>query len=141
MKPLAYYLLMNINHILKVRFVLLLSIAYTVFILVFSLINLKDVDVIKLESSDKVYHTTIYALMVLLWSFYFSLKHKLKNKLQKLWLVFAIIMFGIIIEVLQLLLTDYRSFDWWDVIANITGVIIGLFAFSLIEKYIINENI
>jgi len=46
----------------------------------------------------------------------------------------SIVTFGIIIEVLQLTLTDYRTFDWWDAFANSIGALLGVLAFDFLRK-------
>jgi VanZ family protein len=72
--------------------------------------------------------------MAFLWSFYCFERLKVFKLTQKIILLLSVIGFGIIIEYLQLFLTDYRSFDWWDALANSVGAIIGLLIFSLIQK-------
>lgn len=119
---------------MKAKLYFLASFFYTAFILLLSLVNLKKVDIVKFNASDKFYHTACYAIMVFIWSFYLVeslLKIQIKHKLV---LAGCIILFGIIIEYLQLFLTNYRSFDWWDVLANCLGVLIGSVAFLVIQK-------
>ena len=48
--------------------------------------------------------------------------------------------FGIIIEVLQVTLTSYRSFDFFDIIANMMGLCLGLILVSILKNSIINLN-
>lgn len=119
---------------MKAKLYFLASFFYTAFILFLSLANLKKVDIVKFNASDKLYHTVCYAIMIFMWSLYIVesfLKIQLKHKLI---LAGCIILFGIIIEYLQLFLTDYRSFDWWDIMANCLGVLIGSVTFLLIQK-------
>ena len=49
-------------------------------------------------------------------------------------------LFGIIIEMLQVTLTSYRSFDFFDIIANILGLCLGLILVSILKNSIINLN-
>jgi len=108
--------------------------SYSFLILILSLININDIEIVTLEASDKFYHTVCYAIMAFLWSYYLKLKTgTLKNNFI-LVLVFLISSFGIIIEVLQLAITDYRSFDWWDVLANFAGIILGILIFKVSQK-------
>jgi VanZ family protein len=74
--------------------------------------------------------------MSILWAFFVFTKVKSFKNSYRLTLTTSIIAFGIIIEYLQLYLTDYRSFDWWDVLANSVGVFLGITAFSLFIKRI-----
>lgn len=119
---------------LKDKICLTLAISYSFLILILSLININDIEIVTLEASDKFYHIACYAIMAFLWSYYTKLKTgSLKNNLI-LVLIFSISSFGIIIEVLQLTITDYRSFDWWDVLANFTGIIFGILSFKIFQK-------
>jgi VanZ family protein len=127
---------MTTKSTLKDKICLTLAICYSFLILVLSLININDIEIVTLEASDKFYHTACYAIMAILWSYYAKLKTgSLKNNVI-LVLIFLISLFGIIIEVLQLTITDYRSFDWWDVLANFTGIIFGILVFKLFQKLI-----
>lgn len=136
----SFYQQMTIKSILKAKLFFLLALIYSLSILVLSLINLKNIDIINLNASDKFYHTSCYALMVLLWLLYFHFKFKPQNIKGKLILSALIIIFGIIIEVLQLALTNYRSFDWWDAFANTIGVCIGFISFSIVQKFLIRKK-
>jgi glycopeptide antibiotics resistance protein len=79
--------------------------------------------------------------MIFLWLIYFKYKNKsIQNKLKFL-IASLILTFGIIIEVMQLVLTNYRSFDLLDILANALGIMCGLILFLPIEKYFINKNI
>lgn len=125
---------MTIKHTLKAKIFLFIAILYSILILVLSLANLNRVEIVKLESSDKFYHAACYTLLSFLWVYFV----KLKFEALKIRIIFATILlisiFGIIIEYLQLVLTDYRTFDWWDVLANFTGVIFGILTFKLHQK-------
>jgi glycopeptide antibiotics resistance protein len=52
----------------------------------------------------------------------------------------TLILFGIILEVLQGALTDYRTADYKDALANTTGVLIGFFSFKVIYKTAFNSE-
>lgn len=133
MNWITYYLRMPIKNTLKVRLYFLASFLYTALILVLSLVNLEKVELVNLNVSDKFYHGVCYAIMMFLWSFYFSawlFKFQFK---QKAILAIVIVTFGIIIEILQLTLTSHRTFDWWDVVANGIGVLLGLSVFSILQ--------
>jgi glycopeptide antibiotics resistance protein len=68
---------------------------------------------------DKLVHAFIFFTLVI--SFYFAFPQK------KILSVFLMpFLFSIIIELLQYLMPFGRSFDLMDVLANLTGIIIGL---------------
>ncbi len=125
---------MTIKHTLKAKILLLIAILYSILILVLSLANLNKVEIVKLESSDKLYHLLCYALLSFLWVYFVKLKLKTLNSRIIFVTILLISIFGIIIEHLQLMLTDYRTFDWWDALANFTGVIFGILTFKLYQK-------
>ncbi len=131
-----FFLPMTIKPTLKVKLYFLISLSYSLLILYLSLANLSKVDIVKFSSSDKVYHVICYMIMSILWAFFVFTKVKSFKNSYRLTLTTSIIAFGIIIEYLQLYLTDYRSFDWWDVLANSVGVFLGITAFSLFIKRI-----
>ena len=78
---------------------------------------------------DKIYHLVAYFFLAISWliSFY-------KQEKSKLFVVFACIFFGIIIEYIQSNFTSYRTGDMLDIIANTIGVILALLSFNLIFK-------
>lgn len=137
MKYLNFYLVKTINHTLKANILFYIAILYSFAILILSLIRLQNFDIIKIESSDKIYHIVCYAIMMVIWSVY--LKFRFKNQIVKNYLILAmsIISYGIVIEYFQMTLTNYRQFDWWDILANSVGVFIG---FSLLKFYDILFN-
>ncbi len=51
-----------------------------------------------------------------------------------LMLLLTILAYGIIVEILQGLLTVSRSADIFDVLANLTGSLFGIFFFNSIKK-------
>lgn len=111
------------------------SIAYTVLLIAVSLakLDLESVEEIVPSYSDKIFHFLAYALFTWLWfnSFYFKFNFsKIKSVFRS---ILVSVTFGIIIEVLQLILTTSRSFDIFDIIANSLGV---LFAVILIQTKI-----
>ena len=140
MKPQSFYHLMIIRNTLKAKLFFLLALIYSLSILILSLVNLKNIEIVNLNASDKFYHATCYGIMTFLWLLYFYFKLRSQSVKSKLTLTLLIVFFGIIIEVLQLVLTDYRSFDWWDVVANITGVCIGLILFSIVKIFLMSKK-
>ena len=83
------------------------------------------------ENNDKIVHFSFYFILTLL--FLRSLKKEIKNK-------YAIVMvlsfvYGIIIELLQDNFTSSRKGDFYDVIANLTGIVCAI----MLNKFIINR--
>jgi VanZ family protein len=84
---------------------------------------------IKVTHIDKVYHCIAYFTLTISWLLAYYKKPK-----KKYLIVICCIIFGIIIELLQSKLTNYRTGDYLDVLANSLGVLLALMIFNLISK-------
>lgn len=107
---------------------LLIAIAVTISVLSLSLVRMPNTGV-SIVNIDKAYHGFAYFTLTIVWllSFY-------KNPEKKYLITICCIIFGIIIEVLQNIITDYRTGEYLDVLANSIGCLLALFIFSLIFK-------
>ena len=74
--------------------------------------------------NDKLVHFVFYFVFTLLWNF--ALEKKIKNGSLKFLVVIVAIIYGIIIEILQEVLTRYREADIFDVMANSAGAFLAL---------------
>ena len=86
--------------------------------------------------SDKIVHFLIHFVLVGLWQLY--LLRQNNNRL--LWKHAAIVLvgslfYGIMIEILQGYLTVSRQPDFFDVLANFGGALIGVFIFQKIKHF------
>ena len=86
---------------------------------------------VSINNIDKLYHLIAYFVLSSCWLFSFYKKPALKYII-----VIACIIYGIIIEVLQDTLTMYRTGDFKDVLANTSGIVLGLLVFNQIFKKI-----
>lgn len=120
-------MLRRIKNLLKDKLVLI-AIVITLVILGLSLIKMPETGV-SVANIDKVYHSFAYFTLTIVWllSFY-------KTPQKKHLVTLSCIFFGIIIEVLQTVLTEYRTGDILDVFANSLGSLLSLFVFSMIFK-------
>ncbi|WP_369048018.1 VanZ family protein [Tenacibaculum sp. UWU-22] len=100
----------------------------TLLILFLSLIRIGKLP-INFSNIDKVEHTIAYSVLTLTWLI--ALKKQLSRKKTVFIVAFACIIYGIIIEILQGVLTSYRTFDYFDMIANSAGVLIALTIFLI----------
>lgn len=103
----------------------------------FSLIDLNRVLKVDIHTSDKTLHLVSYSLLFLIWSFHFHIQKRFLNNKQNIILIGILICFGIIIELFQKIFTTYRTFDWWDALANTLGIMIGFIAFTIFKHYLI----
>ncbi|MFD1314497.1 VanZ family protein [Namhaeicola litoreus] len=113
---------------------LYIAIAITTFIAYLSLSSESKIDLgFTFKSKDKLYHTLAYFTLTFAWLFAF--RNKYQNNKFKILTLCALTFYGIILEVLQGTLTNYRTSDLYDAIANFLGVILGIFAFNIFLKW------
>ncbi|WP_161555236.1 VanZ family protein [Dokdonia sinensis] len=121
------------------NFILFLALLYTVALTMGSLIKPVTIVDRPFQSMDKVMHLVAYFGLFLLWSVWqLFVRRDLVGKkkmmsLRKIMTITAVVAvaYGIIIEVCQGLLTDYRTPDGWDILANTTGVLLGVLVLHL----------
>ena len=102
----------------------LLALTWTLVILIASLVSLGNMPSVEVPGKDKTIHFIFYFVLTLLWNFALQKKYKIWSL--KYIIVIAVIIFGIIIEVLQGVLTKNREADIYDVMANSAGALIAL---------------
>ncbi|MHB0755240.1 VanZ family protein [Polaribacter sp. M15] len=115
--------------ILLLNNVILIAIIITIGILCLSLIKVSNVPSMEIKNVDKAYHSIAYFTLATAWLFSFY-----KKPQKKYTIVISCIIFGIIIEALQMNLTVYRSGDLLDVVANSVGVLLALVVFNIFLK-------
>lgn len=125
--------------LLAVKILGVITLAYTSALALGSLVKPVRIDT-TITHLDKLMHFSAYCGLAALW---LSLLHLLRTRTtQKKWapvrfyviIGAALVVYGIIIELLQGGLTTYRTPDVWDAIANTVGVLVGSFAFILFFK-------
>lgn len=112
-----------------------LAIAWTIFILVASGISSGTVKDLKLDIFflfDKIGHGAAYMMYVIFWAIAFSATQK-RNK--SIWIAFVTsVLLGITLEIMQKYLFIGRSADFLDMLANISGSIVGTIIFIKLVK-------
>ena len=111
---------------------------WTFLIVYLSLRNAHNIPKVNIPNLDKVVHFTFYFGFVILWYRYLVFRNNvlLNNKIA---LVLISICFGIAIEFAQKYFTTTRQADIWDVAANSTGTLVGIFVVTKFFKE--NKNI
>ncbi len=121
----------HIKNLLKDN-IFFIAIAITIAIAVLSLIKLGNQPV-QISNIDKIEHLIAYFVLTSSWLFAF--RATFSNNKNKYLVVVACIFYGIIIEVLQAIITDYREASYLDMLANTLGAIIAMLIFNKkIEK-------
>ena len=110
---------------------LLIPFLYSLFVVFISMWNFESYDVKSSLISDKFIHFLIYFLFVIFWSN--TLINRFKNS--TLIVFFFAILSGLILELVQITLS-YRSFEFYDLLSNFTGCLVGYFLVKIIlEKH------
>ena len=107
------------------------SISWAFFILVLSLSHIDTSDPLEeffIPHSDKLVHIFLYTVF----SFILLLENK-KSKGIFIRLPFALF-YGILMELFQHYLTTHRSMEIYDILANLSGIIIGMLFYKKISK-------
>lgn len=114
------------------RNALSIAVLFTIVIALLSLVSLKGVHLIKTSNSDKLGHFIAYFLLCISWlnaaKFFPFIKYK------TVLIILFLISYGIILEVLQDVLTTYRQADLFDIISNSAGVIFAVILYNLLKK-------
>ncbi|MGR7812468.1 VanZ family protein [Lacinutrix undariae] len=104
---------------------------------VLSLISITSMPEIGTNNDDKIYHATAYFIFTILtYNYFYSIKIKYKMLLS-----FCIpVIYGIIIEFLQSVVSSTRISDFYDAVANFIGVVIALILIKFIVNLKLNKN-
>ena len=134
-----YYLQMIIKHLSEHKtFWLVSAIGWTIFVAFLCLVNNNDLPSIgmKISGIDKVIHFLFHFIFTLLWSIYYFSKDKMLTPKKVIIIVFASLIFGVMIEWMQASFTLTRQADILDVISNTGGAIsAGLLVYHLLKKH------
>ena len=118
-----FYQVKIIKH-LSERNLFILALFWTIAITIASLVSLSNMPRVNVLGKDKTVHFLFYFVLTLTRNF--ALQKKYKNWALKYIIVFVVIGYGIVIEVLQEVLTKTRQADLYDVIANSAGALVAL---------------
>ena len=116
-----------------------IAITYTLLITAALLTPITGAPKIEIPFADKMVHLIINAGLFMVWASYvFSGKTNTKTKkTYTLPLLFVCtLLYGILIEVVQESFIPTRGADFFDVVANLCGLILGFFAVKLTKKFI-----
>jgi len=106
---------------------------YLVIIALLSLLPSYDIpDITLFPGADKVVHICMYLGLSFLASWSYDIGHK---GMKFMYLLLAgVFMYGVVMEVLQRTMHNGRDFDFKDMIANLTGTILGLLIYRLLDR-------
>ena len=110
---------------------LIVAIGISLSIIALSLISVNVIPSTRIKVSDKFLHAFAYFILIWSWMVVFREKKTLKSKLL---LIITLTILGIILEALQGGITNYRTADFYDVVANTIGIILATLLFSRFIK-------
>lgn len=115
---------------MKRNYFFYIAVVLTISITLGSLISFKPSHIITVHFSDKIVHVFGYCLLTLSW----LIAYKLKTKQLKFSILISVFVFvyGIIIEVLQGILANYRHMEMYDIFSNFVGIVIAFIFFNII---------
>ena len=111
-----------------------IAVFITISILFGSLVKSEFIVVESISVSDKTYHLIAYFLLMLSWLYAFFKKEKFQEYVK--YIILGCFIFGIIIEILQGIITSYRTASFLDILANTIGVLLAVVIFHVFEKKI-----
>ncbi len=120
-------MLRHIKNLLS-RSSLIIAIICTAIIAFLSLVKLGKQPV-SFAYLDKVEHSLAYFFLTLFW-----LVALAKNRQWTILIAVVCFLYGIIIEILQVTLTTYRTAEYADALANTIGVLFALLVFNFFFK-------
>lgn len=133
---------MVIKKLLGHNFLLSLLIIYVIIITWASLARFMIPFEIDVKGSDKLAHFLAYFVFAIVWFLFLFFSEKRKeNFKQSLIKSFLIcFLFGGMMELLQMLLTSYRSAEWNDMLANTSGTIFAVVLLKVFENKLVIFN-
>lgn len=109
-----------------------IAIFFTISITIGSLVKSDFIVVKSISVSDKTYHLIAYFLLMLSWLNVFCKKETFQKNVK--YVILGCIIFGIIIEILQGIITSYRTASYLDIVANTIGVLLAVVIFHVFKK-------
>jgi VanZ family protein len=92
---------------------------------------------------DKLVHTGFFFVLTVL--LFYGKIHQQKSYSFRIRTILVILLFtsalGGGIELLQMYIFTYRSAEWWDLFADMTGVGMGIFSYIFLHRTHLNEKI
>ena len=127
----------GIKSLLGPKLLLGIAISYTLLITAALLTPITGAPKIEIPFADKIVHLIINAGLFVVWASYvFSGKTKTTKTYTLPLLFVCTLLYGILIEVVQGSFIPTRGADFFDVVANVCGLILGFFAVKLTKKFI-----
>ena len=111
------------------------AVSWTLIVFSLCLVKSSEIPVVNIVNLDKLVHAFFHFVFVILWFTWFSYQYKQVAYYKLVAIVFILsVFYGVAIEVAQLVFTETRFADVFDVLANLTGAVLGVAALTLVVK-------
>ncbi len=97
---------------------------YSITLTVVCLIQTSAFEAVEITYADKVFHSVTHIVLVFAWFITFYNQLEIKKSKALIYAVLISLTLGIVIEVLQGVLTTTREPDMLDILANVVGALI-----------------
>ena len=111
----------------------IITTAFILFLSFYNIENLKPDKFELFENADKLIHLIMYFGLTVVLLFEYRLAQAEKWSKQYIISLYPVIL-GALIEILQHYLTEGRSGEWLDLVANVTGILIALLVFRFLKN-------
>lgn len=115
---------------------LVAAVSWTLIVFSLCLIDSAEIPTVNIVNLDKFVHAFFHFVFVILW--FLCLKCQFKKAPGKIILVAVFclsILYGVAIEIAQLLFTETRAADLFDVLANMAGATLGSITILLASTF------
>ena len=86
---------------------------------------------------DKLIHSVVFLVLIIIWLWYYFIKKNRRIGIKSIIAILSIcFIYGILIEIIQLLFISSRKADYFDILANSFGLIIGTLFFLKLKSRI-----
>lgn len=85
-----------------------------------------------INNADKFVHAAMYFVLT------FVLIYQYRREAKREWVLILLtslsFLYSVLMEILQMTVTTNRKFEWYDILANLSGVIMGVVLFLILRK-------
>ena len=127
-----------IKKLLELKTLLLIGLVYTFFITTAFLLPASEIPKVSfIHINDKVVHVLLNFILSSIWLTYFYIYNNKSLKYKNILIIILLCVFyGIIIEIIQHLFIISRHADFFDILANTLGSILGALVFWNVKNRI-----
>lgn len=126
----------RIKAILGSKLLFWLALLYSIAITILFFIPTDGLPSVGGSGMDKVVHVLFFFFLVLLWqTVIFKKNEDAIPKKIIFWILGIILVYGILVEVIQEQLTDTRTADPFDVLADLIGAVLGVLVFNRLKHF------